>query len=550
MSDKYLGMLLDGRYELQEVIGRGGMAIVYKAHCHRLNRSVAVKIMREEISEDEDFRYRFSAEAHAVAKLSHPNIVAVYDVGRNSELEYIVMELVDGITLKQYIDIKGSLSWKEAAHFARQISRALSHAHANGVIHCDIKPHNIMLLKDGTIKVTDFGIAALENEVSHHDGQAVGSIHYISPEQARGEKASASCDIYSLGVVLYEMLTGTIPYTGETLQEVAVKHFSTIPASVRQYEPGIPEYLDYITEKAMNVNPAERYASADELTADLDILLNRSTEAEPEDDDPLVQPIITDDMDNEEYRRRKRRAGRVSFALGIFMTLGSCVLMFFFLWNFWLKEVFSPVERTEMPNFVGSNFETMLSTIEPIYNFSVTYVIDPGKTTGTILSQSPEAGRSMMVTQKGIDVSVTVCAEAAVLQVPDVRGYDYKSAIAILQNSGFNVSVENRLSSNYDRNIVMTTSPEPGISINRGSTVYIVVSSGLETIYIEVPTFIGLTEEAAKAKLDGYSLIYGGCVRQPSDLAAGTVIGQSYDAGTLIEERSTITLTVSSGSAG
>jgi serine/threonine-protein kinase len=216
-NDKYIGQLLDGRYEILELIGEGGMAIVYKALDHRLNRNVAVKILRDEMAQDEEFKRRFCAESHAVAMLSNPNIVAVYDVSHSDAMEYIVMELVDGITLKQYMDKKGAISWREALHFTKQIARALSHAHERGIIHRDIKPHNIMLLRDGTIKVADFGIAALDNEVHENNGQAIGSIHYIAPEQARGESPDTRSDIYSLGVVMYEMLTGEKPYTGDTL---------------------------------------------------------------------------------------------------------------------------------------------------------------------------------------------------------------------------------------------------------------------------------------------------------------------------------------------
>ena len=221
-TENYIGRVLDGRYEIQSLLGEGGMAVVYKAMDHRLNRQVAIKIMRQEMAADEEFRRRFLAEAHAVAMLSNHNIVAIYDVSRSSSMEYIVMELVDGITLKQYMERRGALGWRETLHFSRQIARALRHAHERGIVHRDIKPNNIMLLKDGTIKVADFGIAALENEAVESNGQAIGSIHYIAPEQARGESPDARSDLYSLGVVMYEMLTGEKPYTGDSLGEIAV----------------------------------------------------------------------------------------------------------------------------------------------------------------------------------------------------------------------------------------------------------------------------------------------------------------------------------------
>ena len=220
--DRYIGKLLDNRYEILEKIGSGGMADVYKARCHRLNRLVAIKILKEDLSQDAEFRRRFHAESQAVAMLSHPNIVSVYDVSRSDNIDYIVMELIEGITLKQYMQKKGALSWKESLHFSTQIAKALAHAHERGIIHRDIKPQNIMLLKDGTIKVADFGIAELQSNLSGYSGQAVGSVHYMAPEQAKGAVADARSDIYSLGVVMYEMLTGQLPYNGDTTEEIAI----------------------------------------------------------------------------------------------------------------------------------------------------------------------------------------------------------------------------------------------------------------------------------------------------------------------------------------
>ena len=220
--DKYIGRLLDGRYEILEEIGRGGMAVVYRARCHRLNRYVAVKILKEELSRDEDFRRRFYAESQAVAMLSHPNIVAVYDVNHSNDIDYIVMELIDGVTLKQYMQQRGALSWREALHFATQIAKALEHAHSRGIIHRDIKPHNIMILKDGSVKVADFGIARLNSAQNTLTREALGSVHYISPEQAKGAQVDARSDLYSLGVVMYEMLTGKPPYDGESPVAIAI----------------------------------------------------------------------------------------------------------------------------------------------------------------------------------------------------------------------------------------------------------------------------------------------------------------------------------------
>ena len=270
--DQYIGKLLDNRYEILERIGIGGMAVVYKGRDHRLNRLVAIKILKEELATDAEFRRRFHDESQAVAMLSHPNIMAVYDVSHTPELDYIVMELLDGITLKQYMQKKGGkLAWREALHFITQIMKALSHAHSRGIIHRDIKPHNVMVLQDGTLKVADFGIARVTSaNQSTMTQEALGSVHYISPEQARGSHIDARSDIYSAGVVLYEMLTGRLPYEGDSPVAVAIQHINSVPLSPRELEPDIPEALEAITMKAMASDVNRRYISADAMLEDLE----------------------------------------------------------------------------------------------------------------------------------------------------------------------------------------------------------------------------------------------------------------------------------------
>ena len=242
-TDKYIGMMLDNRYEILEKVGSGGMAVVYKARCHRLNRLVAVKILRDEFARDDDFRRRFHAESQAVAMLSHPNIVAVYDVNKTADIEYLVMELINGITLKQYMSRRGLLNWREALHFTAQIVRALEHAHSRGIIHRDIKPHNVMVLRDGSVKVADFGIARFTASQSTLTQEALGSVHYISPEQAKGSHIDARSDIYSVGVVLYEMLTGRLPFEGDSAVSVAIQHINSMPLSPRKSYPQYPKVL-------------------------------------------------------------------------------------------------------------------------------------------------------------------------------------------------------------------------------------------------------------------------------------------------------------------
>src|SRR5574344_988679 len=266
----YIGQLLDDRYELLEVIGTGGMAVVYKARCHRLNRLVAIKILKDEFSGDEEFRRRFRAEGEAVAMLSHPNIVQVYDVSTSDSANFIVMELIDGISLKEYMEKKGILNWKETLHFAMQIAAGLEHAHSRGIVHRDIKPHNVMVLKNGSVKVMDFGIARVMNKSNTLTKEALGSVHYISPEQARGSYTDNRSDIYSLGVVMYEMMTGRPPYDGESPVAVAIQHINGGAPLPTTLNPNIPAGMEQIIMKAMALDPKDRYSGAAELLADLE----------------------------------------------------------------------------------------------------------------------------------------------------------------------------------------------------------------------------------------------------------------------------------------
>lgn len=551
-NDKYIGRMLDDRYEILEIIGEGGMAVVYKALCHRLNRYVAVKIMRDDMAADEEFRRRFCAESHAVAMLSHPNIVAVYDVSHSDDIEYIVMELVEGITLKQYMEKKGALAWKEVLHFSKQISKALAHAHERGIIHRDIKPQNIMLLRDGTIKVGDFGIAALENEIYENNGQAIGSIHYIAPEQARGECPDARSDIYSLGVVMYEMLTGEQPYTGETLGEIAVKHMNAEPVPPREKAPETPEELERICLRAMNASLEERYQTAGELYEDLEAFTQEQLKAE-EEINPPVKPIrAPGEQSKKKYSQGRRRAGRVSFLAGTFGVLVTALALFIFLWKFWLGEIFSPAERIRMPNFVGSNYEALLgdSEIAGTYSFRVTFIVDPEAQPGIVLDQNPGEGRSIMITPDGVEVELTVSAGESTAGVPDVLNMDYRDAAAALRQAGFSVEIQNAISDSVAKDLVISTSPNAGEQLSTGSTVYIVVSSGTEISYVSMPNLVGLSEDAAISQLQNSGLVYGASVRETNDVDAGTVIGQSVEAFTDVEEHSKIVLTVSAGPEG
>ncbi len=555
-NDKNIGLLLDDRYELLEKVGEGGMAVVYSALDRRLNRNVAVKIMRDEMAADEEFKRRFCAESQAVAMMSHPNIVAVYDVSHSDQMEYIVMELIDGITLKQYMDRRGILSWKEAVHFSKQIARALGHAHERGIIHRDIKPQNIMLLRDGTIKVADFGIASLENEFQEADGQAIGSIHYIAPEQARGDLPDARSDIYSLGVVMYEMVTGEVPYTGDTLGEIAVKHMNATPKPIRELNQDLPEVLEEIIARAMAPNLADRYQTAAELADDLEQLSRDAANGLVEDASaeevkaPDVKPVRSvSELSKKSFARRRRRADRVSFLSGSFLLLALCIAVFVFLWKYWVADIFAPAERFELPDFVGKSYEQLENDPEILsrYRFEVTFVVDEDSPPGLVLKQEPKAGRSVMLVPSGVAVNLEVSTNSSQVAVPDLINRNYVDALLLLQNAGFVCEIENATSDTVSRDYVISSSPTAGEEISYGSTVYITVSSGPEILFVDVPNLVGISEDAAKAKLEAARLSYGGAEHVSSDFEAGTVIGQIPEAFSQIEEHSKITLVISSG---
>ena len=559
--DKYLGTCLDDRYEIVEVIGAGGMAVVYKAIDQRLNRFVAVKILRDELARDEEFRARFQIEAQAVAMLSHPNIVSVYDVSHTAGVEYIVMELIEGVTLMQYMQKKGALSWKEAAHFSTQIAKALEHAHSKGIVHRDIKPQNIMILRDGTIKVADFGIAALESAQEQRSDQTVGSVHYIAPEQARGETPDTRSDIYSLGVVMYEMLTGQMPYDGETAEQIALKHIAGVAVPPRQLNAEIPEELERITLKAMNADIRERYQSASELLTDLEdfrkqqAALGRDSGEEYEDYEgviPDVRPIgTTGEMSQAKYARRRKRSRKVSIMSGAVGVLVFMIAVFVFLWNYWLRDIFSVAERIELPNFVGQNYESIVndSSYRDLYNFTVTYSIDPEVSEGVIISQDPEAGRSLMIVPEGIDVTLTVSTGVRQTTVPDVLNDPYSEATVTLQNAGFKVETQYAASDTVTEGYVISTDPAPGEQLAQGSTIFVTISSGPVERTVSMPNLVGRTESEAKSLLNSNNLAYADTTYIESDQEEGTVIRQSIDAYEEVPEHTRIYLWVSTGPA-
>lgn len=556
-TDKYIGKILDDRYEIIELIGSGGMANVYKALCHRLNRYDAVKIMRDETAANTELRRRFRAESQAVAMLSHPNIVSVYDVSHSDDVEYIVMELIDGITLKQYLQKKSVLDPSEVLDFTIQTAKALEHAHSKGIIHRDIKPQNIMLLKDGMIKVADFGIASLENTIEENNGETVGSVHYIAPEQARGEAPDARSDIYSLGIVMYEMLTGKLPYVGNSDVEVAVKHMNTDPVTPRDIVPSIPEELERICLKAMNSNIDERYQSASEMLADLEEYKSQSLAAHVLEDSEAV--LIDSEEPPRRRAKRSRRSKKIALSSGILAVLLFIIIGFVFLNGYFLKDLFSDPVKVKVDNFVGRYYEDVINDkdYKKIYDFKVTFKVDLEHEYGIILSQDPESGRSKTVSDKGSKIVVElVCAAETVddqkrlLKVPNIVNHEREEAISMVQDAGFTYTLEQAPSDSITKGYVISTDPVAGAAADEGSEIKIIISTGPETVMTKVPQLKGLSKESAIAKIESSNLSIGGISTAESDLVAGTVIDQNIAAGTEIEEHTKISITVSSGPSG
>lgn len=556
-TDKYIGKILDDRYEIIELIGSGGMANVYKALCHRLNRYDAVKIMRDETAANTELRRRFRAESQAVAMLSHPNIVSVYDVSHSDDVEYIVMELIDGITLKQYLQKKSVLDPSEVLDFTIQTAKALEHAHSKGIIHRDIKPQNIMLLKDGMIKVADFGIASLENTIEENNGETVGSVHYIAPEQARGEAPDARSDIYSLGIVMYEMLTGKLPYVGNSDVEVAVKHMNTDPVTPRDIVPSIPEELERICLKAMNSNIDERYQSASEMLADLEEYKSQSLAAHVLEDSEAV--LIDSEEPPRRRAKRSRRSKKIALSSGILAVLLFIIIGFVFLNGYFLKDLFSDPVKVKVDNFVGRYYEDVINDkdYKKIYDFKVTFKVDLEHEYGIILSQDPESGRSKTVSDKGSKIVVElVCAAETVddqkrlLKVPDIVNHEREEAISMVQDAGFTYTLEQAPSDSITKGYVISTDPVADAAADEGSEIKIIISTGPETVMTKVPQLKGLSKESAIAKIESSNLSIGNISTAESDLVAGTVIDQNIAAGTEIEEHTKISITVSSGPSG
>ena len=576
--DKYIGRLLDNRYEILEVIGTGGMAVVYKAKCHRLNRLVAIKILKDEFSKDEEFRRRFQAESQSVAMLSHPNIVSVYDVSSSGDIDYIVMELIDGITLRQYMEKKGVLNWRETLHFSMQIAKALEHAHSRGIIHRDIKPHNIMVLKNGSVKVTDFGIARVVSSQSTLTREALGSVHYISPEQAKGGRVDNRTDIYSLGVVMYEMLTGRPPYDGETPVSVAIQHINAAAPMPTSINPAIPRGLEQITMHAMCADLDQRYESATAMLYDLEEFrknpqmvfsfgLDQVSHARPLNPRPRTTaeayagqparrpqnpPSRQQQARKAEERRRQQqeeaaeRKKRRNTAIGL--GIAAVVLIALVLILVVSSCSGGSAKTVEVPNFVGAVYDEIDAAAYPDFKITLKEsVFDDEIEEGKVIRQSPESGDQV---KEGTEIALTVSLGPKTDEMPKLKGQLKSNAEKLLKLLDLNLTIlfDEEYSDDVEEGRVTRTDPEEGATLEDGQSVTVYISKGPEEKTVKVPNLIGYTEKQAIAALEDAKLDYS-IERKNDDAEAGKVIGQGIDAGEEVDEGTKITLTISLGPA-
>ena len=582
--DQYIGKMLDNRYEILERIGTGGMAVVYKAKCHRLNRLVAIKILKSDLAQNEEFRRRFNAESQAVAQLSHPNIVSVYDVSRGGDTEYIVMELIDGITLKQYMEKRGQLNWRESLHFITQIMRGLSHAHSRGIIHRDIKPQNIMVLRDGSVKVADFGIACLADSAQTMTQEALGSVHYISPEQARGDRPDARSDIYSSGVVLYEMLTGRLPFEGESAVSVAIQHLSSIPLAPREINPDIPEQLELICMKAMAPDLEHRYQSADAMIADLEAFRKNPdvemkfdlSDLRPEETDEPTRPIrtvsghtVTVPVRTAEKSHVRRSedddespasGGKRTVLIGAVVIAALTVV--FLLFKSILGSFSAPaVDQYQVPNVLGMTIEEAENDPRVKGIFEIEKAGSGSSeeyAEGQIMKQSPDSDETRKGSQLVIQVWVSVGEETG--EMPKLENKSEQDARILLEklNKQYNLDLtvetpedQQRVSDEITAGYVIETKPAEGETLRKGDTVTLIISKGPETTPVTVPKFVGLNIDETLAQLSSYGLT---CTASDvevvdSDKPGGQIVWQSLEPTSKVDEWTTIKFQVSAGLA-
>lgn len=567
--DKLIGKMLDNRYEILEVIGTGGMAVVYKAKCHRLNRYVAIKVLKEEYAQDEEFRQRFHDESQSVAMLSHPNIVAVYDVSRSGNIDYIVMELIEGITLKEYLARRGPLSWQEVTFFSMQIAKALDHAHSRGIIHRDIKPQNIMLLRDGTVKVADFGIARhMAQQKTDNISEAIGSVHYVSPEQARGSHIDNRADLYSFGVVMYEMLTGRLPFEGDSAISVAVQHINSIPLPPSDYVPDIPPALEAITMKAMSPSLTRRYASAAQMYADLEHFKDDPSfkvEFSPDDTAAYAEQEIdaTRKIANpgevresahhtgsrRPHEREERDERRSSVKTTLIFSIIS-VGIFIIGAIYFAISVINPfggdeAEVLRAPSLIGRTMEDLQQDPEiwDVYDIQEgQQVYDETAPVGSIIDQDPQAGRPL---DEGQTIVVSISRGPQTITLEDYVDMEYRQVEVALNRLGIQSEVVQETNEEVAVDNVIRTVPAAGAELSAGDSVVLYVSKGPDVKQVVVPNVLTKTLAEAEAELRAAGLNPAQATYVDSDEPDGTVVFQSIPANSTVDENTTVELHVS-----
>ncbi len=556
MNPDYLvGRVIDNRYEILEIIGTGGMATVYKAKCRVLNRFVAIKVLKDSLKYDSEVVKRFNTESRAAAKLSHPNIVQVYDVGESGEFDYIVMEYVDGVTLKEYIQKRGHLDWEEACDFAVQIGRALDCAHANHVVHRDIKPHNVLMTKDGTLKVADFGIAqAASSETIVAGAGGIGSVHYISPEQARGGYTDERSDVYSLGVVLYEMLTGTVPFDGANPVSIALMKLEQEPQDCRIINPNIPDNVAEITMKAISREQHARYQSAAEMVHALESVCGNgaySTDDEYAEDDRYETKRLDErQTKNELYSRRteKRKKEDKTKKLAAIAVIGVIIIAFatYFSMSGGRKEYPVP----DLEGKTQEEAEQILEDAKLRLDDNVEFEVSEEVAEGLIIRQKPGANQYVKKNRK-IKVTISSGLEDGKIKVPDVENLSFDEAERRLRAENLSCKKVDKYDDTIQYGYVISQSPKKDTKVSEGYSVILYVSADIEDPDAQsvVPKITGMTEEQALKLLAEAGLRAGSVEKVENSAEEGKVVSQSPSAKTGVEKGSKVDFTVSLGVA-
>ena len=571
--DNYTGKRLDGRYEIQEVIGVGGMAVVYKAYDNIDDRTVAVKILKDEFLANEEFRRRFKNESKAIAVLSHPNIVKVFNVSYGDRLQYIVMEHVEGITLKEYIEQQGRLGIKETVHFTIQILRALQHAHDKGIVHRDIKPQNILLLSNGNIKVTDFGIARFSySDTKTMTDSAIGSVHYISPEQARGDTTDDRADIYSVGVVMYEMLTGQLPFQSDNSVSVALMQLQSDPKRPRELNSSIPVGLEQIIMHAMQKNNKDRYQSAAEMLLDIEEFKRNPTirfqrdyfvdtdptkfvprkpsgvPAQPAIKTPVASPQVQmpdyDDYDDSDDEGRRGKGGLI--AIGIIIGL-IVISLVGFAFTYFFTDVFRNTSAS-VPNFVGMNYETQIKDNSKYSNyvFEISTISNSAYENGTVFDQEPDSGQKLDKNSNVVQLAIVQNEEKII--IPQVVGYGHELAEQTLKNKGLVVKLTPMLSLTEEFGTVIKTDPVADTEVDSGTVIIVYYASNEDLVEVPSVANVGWDVEMAEAMIKSVQLVMDPEIKEEnSNEPAGTVIAQSPEAGEKVMPNSKVSIVISNG---